>query len=89
MRSPAVSLLDAKIHFNSVISDASRGARYCTCDLKDFFLQSVMKIFQYMKIHRRYIPDEILAEYSLTPAHFDPKGYLYVVRSKGSCYFSL
>jgi hypothetical protein len=83
VRSPAVSLLDAKIHFNSVISDASRGARYCTCDLKDFFLQSMMKIFQYMKIHRRYIPDEIIEEYSLTPAHFDSKGYLYVEIRKG------
>jgi hypothetical protein len=26
--SPAISLLDAKIHFNSVISDAHLGARY-------------------------------------------------------------
>jgi hypothetical protein len=76
-------MLDAKMHFNSVISDASRGARYCTCDLKDFFLQSVMKIFQYIRIHRRYVPEEVIAEYSLTPEHFDSKGCLYVEIRKG------
>jgi hypothetical protein len=46
--SPAISLTDAKLHFNSVISDALRGARYCIGNLKDFFLVSDMKIFQYM-----------------------------------------
>jgi hypothetical protein len=83
VRSPAVSLLDAKLHFNSVISDAHRGARYCTGDIKDFFLQSVMTIFQYMKVHRRYLPDEVISEYNLTPAHFDSKGYCYVEIRKG------
>jgi hypothetical protein len=51
VRSPAISLVDTKIHLNSVISDAHRGARYCTGDLKDFFLQSNMKIYQYMRVH--------------------------------------
>jgi hypothetical protein len=57
--SPAISLLDAKIHFNSVISDAHLGARYCTGDLKDFFLVSDMLIFQYMRIHCKYITPEV------------------------------
>jgi hypothetical protein len=46
VRSPAVGLTDAKIHFNSVISDARRGARYCTADIKDFFLMSDMSIYR-------------------------------------------
>jgi hypothetical protein len=83
VRSPAVSLLDAKLHFNSVISDAKRGARYCTGDIKDFFLQSLMTIYQYMKIHRKYLPDEVISEYNLTPAHFDSKGYCYLEIRKG------
>jgi hypothetical protein len=37
VRSPAVSIVDTKLHLNSTISDAHRGARYCTGDLKDFF----------------------------------------------------
>jgi hypothetical protein len=38
VRSPAVGITDTKLHINSTISDAKDGARYCTGDLKDFFL---------------------------------------------------
>lgn len=51
VRSPAVSIIDTKLHINSTISDAKHGARYCTADLKDFFLTSDMKIFQSIHIH--------------------------------------
>jgi hypothetical protein len=83
VRSPAVGLTDTKLHLNSVISDAKKGARYGTADLKDFFLQSLMKIFQYMKVHRKYIPPEIIAEYNLTPDYFDSNGYAYLEIRKG------
>ena len=83
VRSPAISLVDTKIHLNSVISDAHRGARYCTGDLKDFFLQSNMKIYQYMRVHRRYLPQEVIDEYNLTPEHFDSHGYVYLEIRKG------
>jgi hypothetical protein len=81
--SPAVGLLDAKLHFNSVISDAHHGARYCTGHLKDFFLQSIMLHYQYMRVHRKYIPPAVYNEYSLTEAHFDSKGYCYLEIRKG------
>jgi hypothetical protein len=83
VRSPAVGLTDTKLHLNSVISDAKKGARYGTADLKDFFLQSLMKIFQYMKVHKKYIPPEIIAEYNLTPDYFDSNGYAYLEIRKG------
>jgi hypothetical protein len=83
VRSPAVGLIDTKLHLNSVISDAHRGARYFTTDLKDFFLQSLMKIFQYMRVHRRYLPQEIIDEYGLTDDYFDSNGYVYVEIRKG------
>ena len=83
VRSPAIGLTDTKLHLNSTISDAHLGARYCTGDLKDFFLVSDMIIFQYMKIHRRYLTPEVIAEYDLTDAHFDSKGYIYVEIRKG------
>ena len=76
--SPAVGIVDTKLHLNSTISDAAAGARYCTADFKDFFLGSIMKIFQYMRIHRRYVPQEVFDEYSLTNDHFDSCGFLYV-----------
>ena len=83
VRSPAVGIVDTKLHINSTISDCKRGARYCTGDLKDFFLGSDMKIFQYMRIHRRSITQEILDEHDLTEAHFDSKGYCYLEILKG------
>ena len=83
VRSPAVGLTDTKLHINSVISDAHLGARYCTGDLKDFFLVSDMLVYQYMRIHRRYVTPEIIAEYDLTDDFFDSKGYLYVEIRKG------
>ena len=83
VRSPAVGIVDTKLHLNSTISDADEGARYATCDIKDFFLGSKMKVYQYMKIHRRYLPQEIIDEYGLTEDHFDAKGYIYVEVQKG------
>ena len=35
--SPAASLLETNIFFNSVISGTKEGSRFISCDLKDFF----------------------------------------------------
>ena len=35
--SPAASLLETKILINSTISDADKGAKFMSADLKDFF----------------------------------------------------
>jgi hypothetical protein len=83
VRSPAVGITDTKLHINSTISDAKNGACYCTGDLKDFFLCSDMKIFQYMRVHRKYVPTEILDEYGLDASYFDSKGYVYLEIRKG------
>ena len=37
MASPTTSLTETKILINSVISDANKGARFMTIDIKDFF----------------------------------------------------
>ena len=34
---PAASMLETKLLVNSVISEAAEGARFMSCDLKDFF----------------------------------------------------
>ena len=83
VRSPAVGITDTKLHLNSTISDAKNGARYSTADLKDFFLGSKMKIFQYMRVHRKYITQEVMDEYGLTDEHFDSRGYAYIKIQKG------
>jgi hypothetical protein len=40
--SPAAALTDTKIMINSVISDAPRGARFLTSDIKNFYLGTHM-----------------------------------------------
>jgi len=37
--SPAVSILDTKIHINSTIPDAKKGARYTTLNINNFTLE--------------------------------------------------
>merc|ERR1740139_1640962 len=48
--SPAANLLDTKLPLNSTISDAKRGARFLSADLKDHFLASDMAKPHYMRI---------------------------------------
>ena len=80
--SPAISLLDLKIHLNSVISDARKGARYLTSDIINYFLNNPMANFQYMRIHLKDIPNEVVVEYSLLSIAA-ASGYIYVKIIKG------
>ena len=50
-RSPETSLLDLKIHLNSVISDACKCTRYFTADIINYYLNNPMAKFQYMRLH--------------------------------------
>lgn len=79
--SPAASLLETKILLNSVISDAKKGARFMSLDLKDFFLMSPMPDAEYMKIPTKYLPQDIINRYSLTEKIH--KGYVYCKIKKG------
>ena len=50
-----ISLLDLKIHLNSVISDARKVDRYLTADIIDYYLNNPMVNYQYMRIHLKDI----------------------------------
>ena len=63
--SPAASLLETKILINSVISDSKNGARFYTMDIKDFFLQTIIKTPEYMRIHSRYFTQQIKQKYNI------------------------
>ena len=79
--SPAASLLETKIIINSVISDASKGARLLTCDLKDFFLATPMERPEYMRIPLKVVPQDIQDQYNLhTKQHKDS---IYIKIKKG------
>ena len=53
---PAYNLAEAKIMISSTISDAKKGAHFMRCDLKDFFLASLMEKSEYMKGSGKIIP---------------------------------
>ena len=80
--SPAVSVLDAKIHINSTISDAHKGARYMCVDIKNFYLGNNMDYYQYLRVSINIIPTEIVIEYNLKN-YVEPDGYVYFEIRKG------
>ena len=80
--SPAISLIDLKIHLNSVISDARKDTRYLTVDIINYYLNNPLANYQYMRIHLKDIPNEVVIEYSLLPIA-DSSRYVYVEIRKG------
>ena len=52
-----------KIHTNSVIS--TRGARYYGLDIGKYYLETPMGKSEYMRIHIRLIPTDIISHYNL------------------------
>ena len=80
--SPAANLMETKVILNSTISDAHRGARFLTADIKDFFLASPMTTPEYMKVHRRHIPQDIMERYELHNK-VTADGFIYVKIKKG------
>ena len=80
--SPAATLLDTKLILNSTISDACRGARFATIDIKDFFLQSTLPSAEYMRIHSKYFTEDIKSKYNINNLQYDD-GYVYCKIQKG------
>ncbi len=69
-----------KMHINSVVSRPKR--RYCTMDVKNFYLNTPMNWPEFMRIHIDDIPEEIILQYNLRElVHTD--GYVYIEIGKG------
>ena len=62
---PAANILETKLLFNSIISDAKNGARFCSMDLKGMFLQSPVKDQEYMQVPFKYFREDIRIRYHL------------------------
>jgi hypothetical protein len=56
-------LTTAKILFNSVVS--TKNAKFCTMDIKDFYLNTPMDRYEYMRIPIDIIPEDIFEYYNL------------------------
>jgi hypothetical protein len=77
---PTADMTLVKIFFNSVIS--TKGARCIMLDVKDFYLNTPMKRFEYMRIKITDIPDKIIAHYKLHEIVTED-GYIYCEIRKG------
>ena len=60
---PAADMTLVKTFFNSVIS--TKGARCVMLDVKDFYLNTPMKRYEYMRIKITDIPEEVIQHYRL------------------------
>ena len=80
--SPAASLVETKLTINSTISDAHRGARFMSADLKDFFLATTMNEAEYMRIQYKYFPEDVRKQYQLDEK-VDSNDYIYIKIKKG------
>jgi hypothetical protein len=72
-------LTTAKILFNSTIS--TPGAKFMCMDVKNFYLNTPMDRFEYMRLPLNLLPDEIIKQYDLQTIATD--GWVYVEIRKG------
>ena len=80
--SPASNLTETKILINSVISDAHKGARFLSMDIKYFYLETPMLRPEYMKVPLKYFSQDIQDKYKLQDlVHSD--GHVYTRINKG------
>lgn len=60
---PTADLTTAKILFNSVVS--TPGAKFMVTDIKDFYLNTEMERYKYMRLPAPIIPVKIMTQYNL------------------------
>ena len=77
---PTADLTLVKMHINSVIS--TRGARYMTLDVKNFYLNTPMVRYEYVWIKLDDIQEDIFVEYKLRDK-VSANGHVYVEIQKG------
>ena len=73
-------MLTVKLLLNSVIS--TKGARFMTIDIKDFYLNTPMKRFEYMRLKMKELPQDFIDEYNLQDKA-TPDGYVHLEIRKG------
>jgi hypothetical protein len=74
-------LTTAKLLFNSTIS--TPGAKFMCMDVKNFYLNTPMERYEYMRLPMVQIPNEIIQQYQLQALAHD--GWIYVEIRKGMC----
>lgn len=69
--------LETKLLIKSIISDAKQGAKFFSCDLKDFFIATHMAKDEYMKTQYKCFLSDIRQKYNLE-SKVSSDGYIYI-----------
>jgi len=77
---PTAALLTVKLLFNSIIS--TPGAKFMGIDIKNFYLNTPMDRYEYLKMKIEHFPEDVIEAYNLREK-VTPDGYLYVEVRKG------
>ena len=77
---PTVDLLTSKLLLNSVISTPA--AKFMTIDIKDFYLNTPMDRFEYMKLKLSDLPEDFVTLYKLV-SKVDKNGFVYLEIIRG------
>ena len=72
---PTADMQTVKLLLNSVIS--TKDARFMTIDIKDFYLNTPMKRYEYMRLKMSEIPQDFIEEYNLHDK-VTTDGYIYL-----------
>jgi hypothetical protein len=76
---PTADLL-TKLLINSIISTQS--AKFMTMDIKDFYLNTPMARYEYMRLKISDMPDDVIEHYKLSDI-VTPDGHIYCEIQKG------
>jgi hypothetical protein len=76
---PTADLTTAKLLLNSVVSTPQ--AKFIVTDIKDFYLNTEMSHYEYMRLPLTLIPTEIIVQYKLLPLVHE--GYVHMEIRKG------
>ena len=80
--SPTYNLIETKVLLNITISDAKHGALFMLAVIKDYFLATPMSRAEFIKVHSRHIPEDIMCKYNFhNKVTLD--GYVCILIKKG------
>ncbi len=77
---PTADLLTVKLLLNSIIS--TEGAQFCSVDIKNFYLCTPLKRFEYVRMHLSDFPQDVITQYGLTKLA-NKEGMVFVEIRKG------
>ena len=77
---PTTDMLAVKLLLNSVIS--TKGAKFMSIDIKDFYLNTPMSRYEYMRLKIADLPQDFIDEYKLQNKE-TKYGYIYLEIQRG------